>query len=313
MNYLSFVNRILILLVIVFTFSSCKKKSTLLKLAYPQKVSYESLIVANHLGYFNEDGGNIKLINVTSGINAAEALSLGDAHLAAMGDGPTVILMAQDKNILVVSRYAKGEKIHRLIADTSIHETKDLIGKRIGIQMGSSTNGALLNWFDKNNVKKEDVIMVPMDPLNMAEAMKTKQLDAMAGSEPWAVNVEKMCSNAVYELDNLQDENNHFPHVLVASKNAVKDYEKQIRFVISALNRANEFIVNQPDSAAKIAAKYIGLSVDEQKVCMNRLTWEIDWDETDLNSLEASANFLYKSKIILNKPDIKRFVHILYN
>lgn len=311
MNYLSFINRILILSVIVFTFSSCRKKTSPLKLAYPQKVNYESFIVANHLGYFNEDGGNIKVITVTSGINAAEAISLGDAHLAAMGDGPTVILMAQDKNILIVSRYAKGERIHRFIADTSIHVANDLIGKRIGIQMGSSTNGALLNWFDKNNIKLEDVTLVPMDPLNMPEAMKTKQLDAMAGSEPWAVNVEKMCSNAVHELDNLQDENNHFPHVLVANKDAVIDYEKQIRLIISALGKANEFIVNQPDSAAKIATKYIGLSVDEQKVCMNRLTWEINWDETDLKSLEASANFLFKSGKISNKPDIKRFLHIL--
>ena len=97
----------------------------------------------------------------------------------------------------------------------------------------------------------------------------------------------------------------------MANKDAVKDYEKQIRFIISALGKANEFIVNQPDSAAKIATKYIGLSVDEQKVCMNRLTWEINWDETDLNSLEASANFLYKSGKISNKPDIKRFLHIL--
>jgi len=313
MNYPGFINRILILSAIVLTFSSCWKQSSALKLAYPQKVNYESFIIANHLGYFNKEDGNIKVITVNSGINAAEALTLGDAHLAAMGDGPAVILMAQDKDVLIVSRYAKGERIHRFITDTSIHVAEDLKGKRIGVQIGSSTNGALLNWFDKNNIRLEYVTLVLMDPLNMPEAMKTKQLDAIAGSEPWAVNVEKMCSDAVHELANLQDENNHFPHVLVANKNLVNDYERQIRFVISALGKANEFIVNQPDSAAKIAARYIGLSVDEQKICMNRLTWNIDWDETDLKSLEASANFLYKSKKISNQPDIKRFVHIIYN
>ncbi len=312
MNYQNFIKRFLIISVIVLTFSSCRKESSPLKLAYPQKVNYESFIVANHLGYFHEDGGNIKVITVTSGINAAEALSLGDADLAAMGDGPTVILMAQDKNILIVSRYAKGERIHRLIADTSIHVAEDLTDKRIGVQIGSSTNGALLNWFEKNNITLDDITIVPMDPLNMPEAMKTKQLDAMAGSEPWAVNVEKICSDAVHELANLEDENNHFPHVLVATGNAVEDHEKQIHFVISALNKANEFMAHQPDSAAKIASKYIGLSVDEQTVCMNRLTWEIDWDETDLKSLEASASFLYKSGKISNIPDINKFIHILY-
>lgn len=61
-------------------------------------------------------------------------------------------------------------------------------------------------------IASDKITIVPMDPLNIPEAMKYRQLDAIAGSEPWPLNVEKLCHNRVHELANLQNDKNHFPH-----------------------------------------------------------------------------------------------------
>lgn len=312
MNYLHFIKRSILLAIAVTLFSACSEQPAPVKLVYPNKVNYESFIIANHLGYFKEGDSPVEVITVNTGINAAEALTLGNADLAAMGDGPTVMLMAQKKNVSIITRYAKGERIHRMVADTSIHVSANLLGKRIGVQVGSSTYGALMSWLENHNIPADQITIVPMDPLNMPEAMKNRQLDAIAGSEPWPLNVEKLCQNSVHELDNLQNEKNHFPHVLLANNKIFSEKSKKgILSVLKALDKANDFISANPDSSAKIASHYIGLTEKEQKECLSRLTWELDWTSSDLNSLEETASFFLKSKKIAERPDIAKYLHLM--
>ena len=312
MNYLPFIKRSIVLSISILIFSACSDQPAPVKLVFPNKVNYESFIIANHLGFFKEGSSPIEVITVNTGINAAEALTLGNADLAAMGDGPTLMLMAQKKDVSIITRYAKGERIHRMVADTSVHTPADLIGKRIGVQVGSSTYGALMSWLENHNISADQITIVPMDPLNMPEAMKSRQLDAIAGSEPWPLNVEKLCQNSVHELDNLQNAKNHFPHVLLANNEIFSGKnEKGILSVLKALDKANEFISANPDSSVKIAAHYIGLTEMQQKACLSLLTWELGWTPTDLSSLEETGSFFLKSKKITVKPDIAKYLHLV--
>jgi NitT/TauT family transport system substrate-binding protein len=169
-----------------------------------------------------------------------------------------------------------------------------------------------MSWLENHNIAADQITIVPMDPLNMPEAMKSRQLDAIAGSEPWPLNVEKLCKNSVHELYNLQNEKNHFPHVLLANNRIFSGKsEKGILSVMKALDKANEFISANPDSSVKIAAHYIGLTESEQKTCLLRLTWELDWVSTDLSSLEETTRYFFKSKKIVEKPDITKYLHII--
>ena len=296
------------LIILVTIVLSCKQNKEI-KLVFPKKVNYESFIIANHLGYFK--GFDIKPTTVKSGINAAEAVSLGSADIAAMGDGPTSILMSQDKKISVVARYAKGNKIHRLISDKNIKTPNDLKGKKIGIQVGSSTNAAFLGYLKRNNIKLSEITLVPLSPSNMPEAMKTKQLDAMAGSEPWALNVQNLCKKNVHELANLKNNQNHFPHLLVANNSLIKNNKKAIKHIIKGLRKANQFIKQNPEKAAKIASKYIGLSPKDELICISRLDWTLGWENSDLTSLKQTAGFFHASGKINKIPTIENFINNL--
>ncbi len=307
MKFQNFIRKSLVIGVLVVSFFSCSGKTEKIKLVYPNKVNYESFIIAKHLNYFSSD---IEVQTVSSGINAAEAFVLGDAQLAAMGDGPTVMLMAQNKDFVIVTRYAQGNKIHRLIADSTLKSASDLKSKKLGVQMSSSSHGALLSWLKANGLDAKDVELVPMDPQNMPEAMKTKQLDAIAGSEPWALNVEKMCGSTVHELSNLENVNNCFPHTLVSNPKVAVSNSKQIIDVVHALKKANDFIKQHPDSAAEIAAKYIKISIEEEKICISRLTWECGWTEKDQSSLNETAHFFLMSGKIKKMPTIGNYLKI---
>ncbi|MCT4601268.1 MAG: ABC transporter substrate-binding protein [Marinifilum sp.] len=308
MKFQNFTKTLASLVSILFFFSACSKQDQKLKLVFPKKVNYESFIIANHLGYFGE---NVEAITVKSGINAAEAMTLGDADMAAMGDGPTVILLSKNKNTSILTRYAKGEKIHRLVTNKIIKNVKDLKGKKIGVQIGSSTHAALFTWLDNNDLKSDDVELIPMNPSNMPEAMKSEQLDAIAGSEPWGLNVEKLCQDKVHELANLSNPQNHSPHILVAKNNTIATKKEMAKQIVDALKKANQFINENPDEATKIAAKYIGLEQKDERVCITRLNWILGWENSDKQSILNTAKFFLKSGKIRQIPNIDNRLNLV--
>jgi sulfonate transport system substrate-binding protein len=308
MNYQKFILKILAFFIAGWLTYSCTGKVAPLRLVYPNKVNYESFIIARHNGYFKEDSNNINIQTVNSGIRAAEALNTGGADVIAAGNGPAVILMAQNKEVVIVTRYATGERMHRLVADTSIHSIQELVGKRIGVQQGSSTHAALIDWLDNNGISTDQITIVPMDPLNMPEAMKSKQLDAIAGSEPWPLNVEKLCKQSVHQLSDLYDPNNTQSHVVITTRKILNEHKLQIEDILAALEEANQFIVNDPQQSAEIVSKYTNLTIDDQKICTARLTWKLGWEESDVQSLEQTADYFYKLKSISEVPDIQEYI-----
>lgn len=308
MNYPKFILKTLAFFIAGWLICSCTGKVTPLRLVFPNKVNYESFIIARHNGYFNEDSAEIKIQTVNSGIQAAEALNTGGADVIAAGNGPAVILMAQNKQIVIVIRYATGERMHRLVADTSIHSISELQGKRIGVQMGSSTHAALIAWLDINHIPSDQITFVPMDPLNMPEAMKNKQLDAIAGSEPWPLNVEKLCRQNVHQLSDLYDPNNTQSHVVITTRKILNEHKRQIEDILAALEKANELIINDSLQSAEIVSKYTNLSVDDQKICTARLKWKLGWEESDIQSLEKTADYFCQLKSISEKPYIQEHI-----
>lgn len=141
MKYQNFIRKSLSFSIVLFALLSCHKDEETLKLVYPNKVNYESFIIANHFNYFNENDSIVKVVTVNSGINAAEAFTLGDAQVAAMGDGPTVMLMSQNKDFVIITRYAQGNKIHRLITNNRIKTPEDLLGTEVSQEFKLNLKG----------------------------------------------------------------------------------------------------------------------------------------------------------------------------
>jgi len=70
----------------------------------------------------------------------------------------------------------------------------------------------------------------------------------------------------------------------------------------------DDYIKNNPDGTAEITAKYIGLPKKIQKRCTNRLSWEIGWEEQDLQSMHITAGFLKDFGKIKKVPDFHNFI-----
>ena len=279
--------------------------------AFSDKSNYETLIVAKETGMLEEAG--IKPYLVTGGVRAAEALLTGSADMAAMGDGPAVNTIAQNDNVKIVARFIGGEGMHRFIAFTDITEPKQLEGKKVGLQQGSSTHGAFLRWLHANDVNvtgPNSVIIVPMSPTEIPIAMQAgitgeRQIHAMAGSEPWAINTERRCGSAVHEIGNSSGQGSTFPITLLATQRVIDRNPEAVQTMIDVLVRSNEFIIDNWDEAMEICFPRTGVAnVADQDACSRLQFYVVGFNETDIQSLTMAAEVLVHFGRLSSIPDI---------
>ena len=260
-----------------------------LTVAYSEKMNYETLMVANDKGFFEDAGLNVTAAIVTGGIQAAEAIVTGSADVAAMGDAPAVQLITKGIGAKIIGRIAGAEGMHRIISDVNITEPGDLEGKRVGMQQSSSSHGAFLQWCDANDVNTDDVTFVYLNPSYLAEAMYSGEIDVMVGSEPWAINTENLCGDRVHELGNSSGLGSSFPIVLVASQKALAEKEEALTRLLEALDRANRYINDDWEEAMVICASHTGLSVEDQSKGSGLQLFELGFNSTDVQSMTMTA------------------------
>ena len=284
-------------------------QSTKLRLAYGAKIHYAPQIIALKKGYFAAEGLDVEAKVVQAGIQAAEAMTSGSADAAVMGDAPAIIAVASGMPLRIVASYGGGEKMHRLVAapGSGIHRPEDLVGKRVAVQMGSSTHGAFLLFLSKNKVDAKDVKLVPLDPSDMTEAMLAGQIDAGVGSEPWPSNIEERVKGS-YEAATLSGLGNNFPLVMLVTDRYGKERPEAVVAALRATKRAVEFMHQHPDEAAAVISETTGVPAAKERKIMDTLEWKVVLDDATVNSLKQTAGFLYTQGKIQRLPDWNKVV-----
>jgi len=260
-----------------------------LTVAYSEKMNYETLMVANDKGYFDDVGLNVTPAIVTGGIQAAEALVTGSADVAVMGDAPAVQLISKGIGAKIIGRIAGAEGMHRIISDANMTEPVDLEGKKVGMQQSSSSHGAFLQWCDANDVNTDNLTFVYLNPSYLAEAMYSGEIDAMVGSEPWAINTENLCGGSVHELGNSSGLGSSFPIVLVASQKAIAEKGEALSRLLTALDMANDHINSDWNDSMIICASHTGLTVQDQSKGSGLQFFELGFNATDVQSMTMTA------------------------
>jgi sulfonate transport system substrate-binding protein len=279
-------------------------EATLLRLAYGKKIHYAPQILAIKQGLFAHEGLLVDAKVVQAGIQAAEALTSGSADAAVMGDAPAIIAAASGMPVRIVASYGGGEKMHRLVAapKSGITAPADLKGKRVGIQMGSSTHGGFLLFLQKNGLTSNDLKLVPLDPSDMPEAMLTNQINAGVGSEPWPSNIEERVEGS-YEVATLSGLGNNYPLVMLVTQRYAQEHPEAVLAALRATKKAVDFMHARPHDTAALISEATGVPVAREGKIIDTLEWNVVLDDATVNSLKQTADFLHSQGKISALPD----------
>jgi ABC-type nitrate/sulfonate/bicarbonate transport system substrate-binding protein len=151
---------------------------------WASKVLYPEL--AEDLGYLAPI--RLKWVgNTISGPQDIQAAVTGDVDFGGAFNGSIVKLVAAHAPVKAVVSYVGTDKDTNgglfVVQDSTIKGPRDLIGKKIGVNTPGAYQQYLVTaYLQKSGLSKEEidrVTFVPAPPVNLAQLLKQKQLDAV--------------------------------------------------------------------------------------------------------------------------------------
>lgn len=319
------IKSIILLVSVVFLFglfsgcNSCNCNSTpkpeKLKIGYVPIAVGLPLFIANDEGYFKEEGFTTEMVKFASSNELANAATSGqvDVSVVATNAMLDVGYVSKKRHTLIITNPYSNQPgniaDYLLVKDTNaIKKIEDLKGKKIGIFPGSVIKIFCTLIFEKHGLKQGDYSLVELSPKDWAAALQSGQIDALSALEPQAAQIiqDKLGFPIV---DGLYAQ--LMPNVPLSghwiSEDFVKKYGKeQSEKIIKAIDKAVDFINNNPAKAKEYLVKYANVREDVVgKVQLN--LWKKN-SQLNIPEIQAFIDVLFKNGAIQSKENINDYL-----
>ena len=272
--------------------------------------------VAEQKGFFKKNGADVKLVWFANYTDSISALSSGQLDANSQTWSDTLGPLAKGlplKAVLVNDNSAGNDAV---MVSPKIKSFADLKGKTIALEQFSVSHFVLATALAKNGMTQKDVKIVNLSAGDAAAAFLAGRVDAAVVWNPWVNQIQ--ASGKGRALFTSKDMPGLIPDLLVAQEKSLKAKRKDFIGMVKAWYETEKFIREQPDEAAKIMSKVVGMKPDDYKVFLPGTRF---FDEkANADALAAGhpasllsvgptiAKFLAENKLIEGQPDFARGV-----
>ena len=218
--------------------------------------------IADARGLFKENGVDVKIELVTSGVAAAKGLIAGDYDLATMSEYAFVAKSFDHADLKLVGTVAAISNI-RLIGrkDQGVVDGTNLGGKRIGLLEGAISQFFLGKLLDINGIDPNSVTVVNYRPPALPKALKAGDVDAIVSWEPYASLSRDAIGEQASEL-NVQGGQSYY-FAIAAKDKTLSEKSEKVKAVISALIEAADWAALNPDDAKQLLHQKLDLEMQD--------------------------------------------------
>lgn len=249
-----------------------------------------------------------------AGPAVVEALRTGTIDVGCSGVYPPLKAFAKDGDIVLLGGAAKGGT-ELMVAKTSPFKTvKDLKGKTIGVnQLGSTVDTMVRNKLLEAGLSPDkDVKIIPVEPAEQAEVLKSGDVQAVAAPAPWP-SVAAVTANARPLLDwkAILDNGNY----LAGSFFTTKKFAQANPQLLKSFMAANGVITDRLNADrtkgdAQVLTAWSKLSKKTLKpevasAAFKTIQYTLDARPEDL---QRFADMAFKVGALKKKADLKDFV-----
>jgi len=276
-----------------------------------------TLIIAQEMGLFEKYGVEVQPVYYETFSRALPDLAAGqiDGGLFAIGDA---INVARHTDLMVVAVYDSGG-FNTVVSVPEIGQVRDLAGKRVGVQVGTSYELLIREMLASVNLKMSDVTLVNIDPEAVPSSLG-KTIDAGFVYEPYT-------TEAIASGNNLLLKSSEFiglyPDVIVFRGTVVKERGEDIRAFLKAWFEAVEFRSQNPAQARQMIADYFGTSIDNilPDEALKILTLEDNYEifKTEAGTMRSiyqtarlNADFLVRMGVLSTQPELETLLSPAY-
>lgn len=241
-----------------------KPESGVIKMGIEPWIGYGPWYIAQQEGYFKKLGLNVKIINFNTDAQREAAFASGNTDVTNM---PThTALRFEQQNIpgRIVLLEDESLTADAVIAQPPINNIKDLKGKKVAYEQGTTSDILIHYALQANGMKPSDIQTVPIDASDAGAAAAAGRVSAAVTYEPYISNViaQHKGFRRIYVAG---VDPGLVSDVLVASTNMLNNKPGQVLALMKAWGMAMDFYNSHRTEAETIIAKADGASLGSLK------------------------------------------------
>jgi len=238
--------------------------------------------IAYQKGWFEETGLNLTTFeSYTTGPVLAAAIARGDIQVAWLCVGPAILAHSRGIHIkLVAMTHEQGYSL--IVNETLIHSVYDLEGKKIAtVREGSMADLLLHKVIETYSL--ENVTILRMKPMDQINALKEKQVDAIAIPEHYVALAKSM---GFHILIKSQDIWPHMPGSALFVKQELIDTSREaVLRLVNLTIFSTSWLKSHKNEAAQILANKLKTTSNIILDSMSRLNYTNEINETAIQEV----------------------------
>ena len=254
------------------------------------------VLIADAKGFFAAEGLSLRIIHCTIGRLCLQQLLDGNAQFATAADVPIALAGLTRRDFAIVATTTISGRENRMIVrqDRGIRTAADLKGKRIGTLIGTSGQYFTESVLIYSGLNISDVTIVPLDLKDITGPLQRGEIDAVGLFEPHGREVLRRMGAQVRALS--------IPEILSTTFNLVSvtpaagGRDDDILKLLRAVQRANEFIHDNPKAAHKIVAAVLKKDLDSLTESWDDFDFHLQLSQPLVTTLEAQARWALRDK-----------------
>lgn len=260
---------------------------------------------------FAKEGVKVKYNLFLAGPPMIEGLSGGRLDLIHTGDMPPVAGRAAGIDLKVIANAGldPGHNAVSVAPDSVIKTPKDLKGKKVGVPVGSSAHHFLFLLLAQNGLKTSDVQVVNLPAPELANALETRNVDAVAVWEPITSNIELQGKGKVL-VDSTKVK--RAVNVYLTRNEFGKENPKLVEAFIRATKRAIDFYKKNPKAAQEAIAAESKFPLPVIAKITKRYDFGLSISDQDIAALEQVKDFLRETRVLKKEFEINDLFDLSY-
>lgn len=210
--------------------------------------------IAQELGLFKENGIDCTIHEYDYGLKAADALIDGKADIATAADFVLTSYGFDHDDLRTIGSIARSrtdEIVFR--TDHGIADPKDLKGREVGVTPNTKGEFFLARFLILNGMDSRDVVIVPLEPGRIVEALAQGTIDAASIWEPFVSDILHRLGDKARSWP-AQSELSFF-YLLLGKEKWLKEHPEAVQRFLASLIQAEEFTRENPLAAQQLISR----------------------------------------------------------
>lgn len=227
-----------------------------LRLGYESWVAPGPFFIAQEMGWFEEEGVTVELVNIEDIRIRASALAIGDVDAITANIDEAILHLAADPSLRFAFAIAESQGGDGIIADNAISDIAGLANRTVAVEPGTSRQFYLNALLRQAGMSQPDIVMVEMAPGEAGLAFERQQVDAAVTWQPWLDRTAQIAHGRV--LTDTSRQPGLLVEMVVTRARTMVEHRNDLLALYRAWLRAVEWAARNPNDSAEIIAEGVG-------------------------------------------------------